>query len=421
MNTRLIKKLILLCLLAFFALVNAVFISANEKATINYNYIQKDVNISIYKVASNDGTLCGNFADYQVSVFDKGSAQTLASYAERDNISADSSVKTDSKYTASFRNVDDGIYLITGESTTVGKYKYKIMPSVIKVSGKDVNITAKYEVTDFSGGDDEKTQVAVMKVWSGRKEDQATAQLLKDGEVYAEVILNQDNNWRYTWSDLDDKYTWSVTEKDVPQNYTMSVEKDGSVYVIINKYNTPGGGDEPDETVTETTTETATATETTTSAPKPPSGRGGGGGGKIIRETTTSEPETKSVNEENPEITSSTIDNPDDNSDDDIVENGDNTPSKPDGENSDVDTPNDSDNPSDESKNDDSIPNNDDVDKPDSSNDRDNSKKYKPIKTSKNKLPQTGQLWYPVPILAFAGIMCIIFGLKEKEIENSTV
>ena len=40
---------------------------------------------------------------------------------------------------------------------------------------------------------------------------------------------------------------------------------------------------------------------------------------------------------------------------------------------------------------------------------------------AEGKLPQTGQLWWPVPVLAAAGLVCIGMGIKcRKEDENET-
>ena len=37
---------------------------------------------------------------------------------------------------------------------------------------------------------------------------------------------------------------------------------------------------------------------------------------------------------------------------------------------------------------------------------------------SSGKLPQTGQLWWPVPMLIFAGLLCIVVGLIRRRGTN---
>ena len=52
--------------------------------------------------------------------------------------------------------------------------------------------------------------------------------------VYDTVTLSESNNWRYTWSDLDDDCHWQVVEYQVPDDYTVSVSREGITFVITN-------------------------------------------------------------------------------------------------------------------------------------------------------------------------------------------
>ncbi len=395
-------------------------VSADDLGSIRFNYIHEDVAISIYKVASSTGELYGDFAEYSVSLYDEGAANALAAYAERDNIAAEHTINTNSSYIANFENVADGIYLVVGESFTEGNLKYNIMPSLVLIDGNDVDITGKYETVEISsGGGSDTTEIGVMKVWSGSTgESEATVQLLKDGDVYEEVTLSKDNSWRYTWSGLSDKYTWTVAEKDVPANYNVSIEKDGDVYIIINTYSSDGGGGSSEET-TENTTEAFAETTTKKSS------SGGGGGGLIVNGTTEStteaetetttasdknEKKTETVTEEDVEVTTrqgSGISNlPEDDDSDDSKDDSEsvNKNTNPDSDSNVIDkpiTPGEAGEPNQKEPNAQSENNADE-----------------PNQTPGEMLPQTGQLWYPVPILAFAGILCIIFGLRERYLES---
>jgi hypothetical protein len=61
-------------------------------------------------------------------------------------------------------------------------------------------------------------------------------QLLNDGSVYETVVLNAENSWRYTWSELSPDAVWSVIEKDVPKNYTVLMSHEGRTFVLTNIY-----------------------------------------------------------------------------------------------------------------------------------------------------------------------------------------
>ena len=94
----------------------------------------------------------------------------------------------------------------------------------------------------------ETTTLRVNKVWADGNEnhdgDQILVYLTQDGEIVDEdfradssVILNKDNNWSYTWTNLGDEFTWGVKEASVP-GYTseVKVEKDTQFKAIADKF-----------------------------------------------------------------------------------------------------------------------------------------------------------------------------------------
>ena len=104
----------------------------------------------------------------------------------------------------------------------------------------------------------ETTTLRVNKVWSDGNEnhnnDQVLVYLTQDGKIVdkdfrsdSSVILNKDNNWSYTWTNLGDQFKWGVKEASV-DGYTseVKVEKDTEFSAIADKYyiatitNTPG-------------------------------------------------------------------------------------------------------------------------------------------------------------------------------------
>ncbi|MFR9098501.1 MAG: Cna B-type domain-containing protein [Anaerostipes hadrus] len=87
------------------------------------------------------------------------------------------------------------------------------------VNGKrqyNVTTKAKYEIKPVS---DTTVDYKVAKVWQDsnnkyqKRPENITVQLLRDGEVYQEVQLSEDNNWQYAWNDLSSKYQWEAIEK----------------------------------------------------------------------------------------------------------------------------------------------------------------------------------------------------------------
>ncbi len=83
----------------------------------------------------------------------------------------------------------------------------------------------------------EYNKLTVHKVWADNgypdRPESVTVWLLKDGEKAESVILNAENQWTYTWEELDDRYTWTV-EEEVPAGYTASYKTEDNRIFITN-------------------------------------------------------------------------------------------------------------------------------------------------------------------------------------------
>lgn len=82
------------------------------------------------------------------------------------------------------------------------------------------------------------TSVTVKKTWKlddGRKTaDSVEIALLKNGTEEKTVILNEENNWTYTWEGLPLGSVWTVKELDVPEGFDSTIQQVGTTYTIIN-------------------------------------------------------------------------------------------------------------------------------------------------------------------------------------------
>ena len=66
------------------------------------------------------------------------------------------------------------------------------------------------------------------------------------GQLFDTALLQADNNWTYTWYvQGEDPGGWTVTERDVPQGYTVTLRQNGNVFSLIN---TCEGESEPPQT-----------------------------------------------------------------------------------------------------------------------------------------------------------------------------
>ncbi|MGE9942084.1 Cna B-type domain-containing protein [Bariatricus sp. SGI.161] len=78
--------------------------------------------------------------------------------------------------------------------------------------------------TTFTNHLVEPTKITVQKKWEGGSgTDSVTVILKKDGEEVERRTLDADNNWTYTWDDLEPGHEYTVEEVEVP-GYTASYE-----------------------------------------------------------------------------------------------------------------------------------------------------------------------------------------------------
>ncbi len=393
------KKIYYILFLALlFGLLSFWTVWGSEGTSIHYQYVTDNVEFNLYRIGERKTTgelvLTGDFKDYAVLLTDTSAAVTLDAYAQRDKLMPMISVRTDSLNKAYFNNLERGIYLISGKTVIKNNIKYMATPVLAMVSGNEENniltINGKFEMetindnppgggTTGSEPDNPKDEtsstsepdrpsssaggssptnrrdLSVLKVWMGEGTPEAiTVQILRNGDIYDEVILNSENNWRYNWKDINKTDSWTVVEKVVPQGYTVSVNKDGAVFVMTNTAKTYEE-DAPD--ITENT------------PPDIP---------------------------DNPDITQDEVVTPGDTAD---------TPAMTDeniSEGNDISTGTDTDSGAGVEE---SVRENITVAEGGSGTEPESESQY---------LPQTGQLWWPVAVLSCAGLLFLIIGIGKK-------
>ncbi len=379
-------------------------IDAGKKASLEIDYKYEGsplsgAEFSIYKVANVSGeiqyTVTDQFRDYSVS-FDeikndggRGLAGTLTGYISRDNIAPLKKALTDTQGKALFGDIGTGLYVAVGSSVSTGGYTYKAEPFLVCLPNRDeggwnYNVKAVPKLSrdkNPSGGGgynppSQKTrEIGVLKIWEKDNEESRPksieVQLIRNKIVYDDVTLNKENNWHYTWKDLPVTGDYSVTEKSVPSGYTVNIRQEDNAYIIINT-----GNEEPQQPTTE-----AEKTEETTNAPStPPTPNEPSGGTPPIvhdvvipenTEATTEDPLTALYGSGGRTGQATIRNRDDDGTDGESGRNG--------------------------------IAGREDADG-----------------TGENVLPRTGQLWYPVPIMAVSGMILFLLGyIRRKEGERS--
>ena len=190
--------------------------------------------------------LAGTLSAYVVANRAAGGAAVLRPAAE-------GAVDTQGKLT--FSGLSVGLYLVEGSRLVMGDYTYTPNSFLVALPSLDVeqndwlydvkaankysrsqNVTPPVEEGDTISRN-------AMKRWAdtGYEESRPSSvqvQLLRDDEVYDTATLNEENRWRYSWTQLSPDYTWRLVELDIPADYTVLVEQQGNTFVVTNTFTT---------------------------------------------------------------------------------------------------------------------------------------------------------------------------------------
>lgn len=175
----------------------------------------------------------------------------------------DSAVLNDSNnWKHTFKDMYE-FYIEDGENPVIYKYYVK----EVNVAGYDTDITGdQNEGFIITNTSTDKISIPVEKKWVGEAADSAKVKLFADGSEVGEVELNEANNWKHVFANLQ-KYNNSnkeikYTVKEVGEDGNL-IKFDGKSYKVIYNGNAADGF-----TVTN---EKENPPSTTTPAPKKPS------------------------------------------------------------------------------------------------------------------------------------------------------
>lgn len=207
--------------------------------------------IRIYRVAEAlpDGTfrLVKPFSDFPVNIHGVSSqrewqlvASTLRTYITAQQIEPTQVGYTDAEGTVVFTQLQTGLYLVDGvlAEKEAGTYRFNdfmIYLPTPKTDGLCYDMEAKPKCTQFTPN----AHYNVVKLWKdagseNSRPQEVTVEIRKDDQLYETVVLNAENNWSYSWRAPLDNSIWSVLEKDVAQEYTVTVSENEHGFVITN-------------------------------------------------------------------------------------------------------------------------------------------------------------------------------------------
>lgn len=233
--------------------------SANGSITVTYQYQDAALNlatINLYYLAdwSSKGgyTPAGDFADHSKYPVNwdilnadqqtlRDFANTMAGYIAVNKPTAESTLKTDRAGVATFNQLKDGLYLAVvapyeGNALTCQTAAMLIaLPNVHKDANEQRTLSIEPKADCAVPP---TTTISVTKVWKDKNQskrpESVTMNLLQDGKIYDSIMLNNANDWKYTWKGLQAKHEYTVVEANVPGNYTALVDRENNDYTVTN-------------------------------------------------------------------------------------------------------------------------------------------------------------------------------------------
>lgn len=231
--------------------------------------------ISIYKVAdisaNGEYTLIApydNISSFPVTDINKIRTQdtwkevsaSIAGYIYMNNVSPSYTVKTDENGLAHFTGIELGLYFVGNVTRQMDDCIYSFSSFLISVPGVDENdewINPVYDVIGLVKCSrvylPHVETYELLKIWNDAgyenyRPTSITVIIYCDGNMFSEVTLGADNNWRYSWT-YEEGHEWTFAEViNGRLKYTNTITKSGTTFRLTNTYNPPETPPETPET-----------------------------------------------------------------------------------------------------------------------------------------------------------------------------
>lgn len=253
-------KILLLSILMIFNIdkVDALsnIIDFNEKGSIEITLLEKNDNekiigaeITIYKVANAYEKNHNIFLEYvselsscNVSLDDLESRE-VASNIEKCIPSDYNGISklTNQDGNVKYDNLDLGFYLIKQTNKVDGFSK---IDSFLAMIPKEIDNSWEYNIKATPKTDIIRVMdINVRKVWNTSNNNtnhgvnlpkSITIELLLNDKIVDTVKLNNENEWKHTWTDLPKSDSYTVREINVPKGWTVTYQKEDNSFIVTN-------------------------------------------------------------------------------------------------------------------------------------------------------------------------------------------
>ena len=185
---------------------------------------------------------------------------TLEAHILAYGVEPDLTVLTDQAGQACFDALKTGLFLAVIGNVTQGELSCNFDSALVSLPGLgedgrwqyQVAVAAKAELLP-PGGTEDEIQLKILKLWKdddGRntRPGSVEVEIFRDGVSSRTVVLSEENHWSYSWTAKDDGASWMVVERNVPDGYSVTVEKRGTSFLLTNTLEDPDGTKDPPKT-----------------------------------------------------------------------------------------------------------------------------------------------------------------------------
>lgn len=175
------------------------------------------------------------FKEMEVAVDDTNLLAKLDAYVWQNKVPA-VELTTDDKGTAAYQDVPLGLYYIKQPEAVQGFAPCTPFLVTVPMQADDgftyaVNASPKTQVAKL-------TSITIKKEWntdaSTKIADSVTVQLLRNGVVLETALLNAENNWQMTFTDMPESDAYTINEVNVPKGFTATYKRSGYVFTVTN-------------------------------------------------------------------------------------------------------------------------------------------------------------------------------------------
>ena len=165
---------------------------------------------------------------------------------------------TDAAGQAVFADLQPGLYFAVVPPVIRAEGTYLFHTALVAVPGLDPEGNWQYQVAVNAKAQflppvepEETIEYKVLKLWKGDKNinqrpKSVQVEIFCNGESRETVTLSEETQWAYSWQAKDDGSVWKVVERNIPENYTVTVEDRQTTFVLTNTYEDPDNPKPPE-------------------------------------------------------------------------------------------------------------------------------------------------------------------------------